>query len=771
MRNTATVYVPNERLPLWMQQARARIDWGVLIVFAFSLMAGWAFIAQPGLPQTNATENHVYLASDYAQTLREGRLYPRWSAHAISGYGAPIPHFYPPGTPYATALLDILFTSDSVNATRAVYVLALCLAGCATYTFVLRFADSTAAILSSLLYVYSPYMGLVAPHILGDLPGVVGLALLPTLLWSISRLLDAHAPTDFALTALSSAALLLTDPALWGIALLLGGVLMLHHGFVSNRRQGRILWTLLALSAGLLMTGFYWLPALIDQNAVVWTPNANTAPTHALAFPQIITPLSRIDLGALLPEAHFTIGLPLLLALAASVLGLLTQRSWPVRRNVVLLVSGLALGGYAAVIAPSQVWLLGPVTFCLAAGSSALAAWKERIPENLRTLYLPIVLAAILAFSIPVWLSPRWEIALTGDDVTPQAQLDYAQRGYGIAVLPPDAAAPAPVNPPLATDRLLDVAYASGEVNRITTDQNTATRQFTPLATRTHSDRYQATIAADGVIRVLRGYFPGWQATLDGVQTPVNEEPNTGLVQVRVTAGQIGTLNVFMGATVERQRAWFASWLMLGVVVLVTLRRMRRPSPPRLPVLNLMAITEARLVSFLLLGFIGLLLIFAVPDAPLTLHARPGHGLDNTVAVQNATEIGLELISLDISDTTISVGESLAVTLAWRRLAREGIQDIDDYQVYLHLTDDNQNVRWQVFPAQEPGAYPTSRWPFDVYVRDIHRLTISSAVVPGTYRLGVEVNTCDPTCDPLRRLRFADGEQVLLLPVTLTITQ
>ena len=110
------IEIPPEHLPDWMRQARRGIDWGMLLILAFGLTIAMPFITQGDLPHTNASENYVYRAADYATALLEGRLYPRWSANVFGGYGAPIPHYFPPAPGYTAAAIQVLFTADAVLA-------------------------------------------------------------------------------------------------------------------------------------------------------------------------------------------------------------------------------------------------------------------------------------------------------------------------------------------------------------------------------------------------------------------------------------------------------------------------------------------------------------------------------------------------------------------------------------------------------------------------------------------------------------------------------
>src|SRR5262245_4284561 len=119
---STTIEILPQDLPDWMRRARQGIDWGLLLVVGFSLTIAMPFFAQSDLPHTNASENYVYRAADYAAALREGRLYPRWSANVFGGYGAPIPEYYPPGAGYLAALIQVLFTDDPILAVRMVYI-------------------------------------------------------------------------------------------------------------------------------------------------------------------------------------------------------------------------------------------------------------------------------------------------------------------------------------------------------------------------------------------------------------------------------------------------------------------------------------------------------------------------------------------------------------------------------------------------------------------------------------------------------------------------
>ncbi len=749
-----------------MRQSRTTIDWGVLLVLAFSLIATWPFILQPGLPRTNDSERYVFLTSDYAQSFRESRLYPRWSAHAVEGYGAPIPHFYPPATPYLAGTIDVLLTNDPVNAVRLLYIIAMCLAGTTTYAFIQRFRGATSAIIGSFLYVYSPHLGLNAPHILGDLNGVLAMALLPTMMWGVQRLLNINGPFDFALVSLTSSAFLLTDPAFWALSQIILILPVGYYARTATGQRGRILRVILSLLLGPALAAFYWIPAMLDYDKVRWVSQPIPPAEHMLSLRHLLTPLPRVDLNELVVRPHFTLGVSLTLTIIIVVVATMRGR---IERSLdhLFLGGGISLLLIGTFITPTSAWLMGPSVFLLSVGASAIGSLLSK-DKNGHHRQLPLLLGLYILLSIPVLLAPRWPEQF--GTTTQYDQITYEKRGWGIASLPSNAQIPVSVNLPLPSQRFLAGEYQSPNINRITPDQIAADRQGSLLASRTHMDQFQVNIAESSTLTVLRSYFPGWQARLGGESLAVSPQVGTNLTNINISGNQSGELVLAFGPTLERRQSWLVSWLTLCVIAIVTLLRMRHGNTTSHMITPLITIDEARLVSIVYSALFALVTLFVAPNAPFSLHARPGHGLDNTIAVQSRTETGLKLISYDIDNIEFHSGDTLELTLAWHT-----VDQVDtNFQTYIHIRDIEQNVRWQQGDAQHPGNYPTTRWINFAYVKDTHRLTLSPTIPPGTYQIAVEIGICDPECLDMRRLTFVGPDnqqygQILTLPSTITL--
>ncbi len=761
--------VRSDDLPLWMRQARQRVDWGVVLVLVLCLVAGWPFALRDGLPRTNAAENAVYAAADTAQALSEGRLYPRWSAAVQGGYGAPVPHYYPPGAAYSAAVISVMFTNDPVVAVRVLFIAGLALAGAMTYVFVLRRAGAAAGILAALLYVYSPYVGLTAPYLLGDLAGVLGLALLPAVLWSASRLMLVNRPLDFALVAFIGAALLLTDVRLalvgFGLALLLIGW--------DGRVQRAVVWqALIALCAGVLLAAFFWLPALLERDAVHWIEAPFQPVTGALDWRAVLRPVQAVDLGQIVTLPQFTLGLPLVVfAGLAQVAGLHLRRGLAARWHLPLacLAAGAGLLLLALVVFPGETWLLGPVSLCGAVGGSAALAWAEHPRlRRWRRLLPPLALIAALALAFPGWLPPLWGEHF--GEAAAADQIVYEQQGFGYAVLPPGARLPSTLPEPATLDPSLAADYRSDGVPvRIPRSTLSIERQASLLSAETHRDRYLIQTTQPVTFDVLRAYFPGWRATLNGEPVRIGASA-AGLIQVEIPAAADGELIISLGPTPVRRAAWLISGLALLLVVSVTVRRLRRDQYLFYDELALVSPPDARLLMLVTVGFVGCVLLFARPESPYSLHARPGYALDDSTALHMRSGAGLEALAYHLDRTTYRRGQTLDFSIAWR-LSRVLVQN---YRVRVALYDLDQGLLWARQAPVTPGGYPTRRWTPNGYILDPYRIELPPVLRPGQYQIAVQVIDCAPLCPEEGGLGFYDerGEPVgslLLLPPVIDI--
>jgi hypothetical protein len=769
---SAPTPVPPHALPNWMRRSRQGIDWGLLLALLLGLIAAFPFIFQAGLPRTNASEVYVWRGHDTADALREGRLYPRWSPHALGGYGAPIPHYTPPLPAYLAALVELLFSNNPVTSVRIVYVLAFLLASGGMYAVVLRRAGAVAGLIAAVVYVYSPHVLLNVPHAQGDLAQMLALALVPLLLWSAERLSSINRAVDWLMVGMFGAALLLTSPPHFFAGAALCVVLVLDRGWRA------MLWLGVWLLVGGGIAAFYWLPAWVERDLVQWTASPISIAPPIVSWQTVLALVQPIDAGTLLVQPQFTIGLA---GILTSVMVVITLWRYPQDPNRGLWARFLVVA-CACVVAvclwwPAETWLMGVLACCLALASGALAQWRNRegalvVTANRPTarLYLPLTLLMLLAASYPQWVAPTWDAQF--GEYSPLSQLRHEQEGFGVAVLPLGAPVPRTIPLGVMPSGTLLQGYETDNLNRIAPGQPSNTLQITVLRASGHSTVLQVDVLQTSQLQLLTAYFAGWQADMDGAVLAVSPNNITQLLNVALPSGQ-GTLTLTLGPTLIRLLAWGVSAVALWAMLWAMARRLRRQDDLYEDV-QLLALPEARLTTLLVVGFASFLMVFALAWSPLPLRPTAGYGLDGAQGLRWGSDQGLQALAYRLPDAVVDAQGEVRVTLYWRAVRR--LENNYQGRILLVSADGSTTVAG---PLQTLGNYPARRWLTtrgvqDVYIEDVYRLPLRGTLPAGAYRVAVEVFTCAPSCaDGARVNFFDDGGQPLgggiLLPQDVVI--
>lgn len=743
--------VPTEQLPSWMRRARQSVDWGILLVFLFSITAAWGFILHDSLPHTNAGEHHVYATAEYSQALREGVLYPRWSTTAMGGYGAPIYTYYPPALPYISAIVDVLFADDPVLAVRLVMIGAFVLAGSMCYVLVLRVGGAMPALLATILYLYSPYINLTAPHILGDYQAVLTFALYPMALWNLNRLLTFRNPFDLALGAIIYAGLILVDPrsmgAALGLALPMLGWWRWHRRESQRQFLGGVMRFLIAVCLGVGLSAFYWLPALLERGDVQWITSERSTVDDYLTWGELLFGGEWVDTQQLNPAPSFQLGAGLIASLIG--FGVLIGRGRRVVRkyhqfiwHFAYLVWGLVLLIGVMLLATDAVWMLPPIILCLALGGSGVSLVRYAFSPRFRWVLAPVLVALGLALNIGAWTGTRPPAPFGATDA--YARINYELQGYGNAVLAPEQPIPSYLDADYMINQALIDGYRERAPIRIPNLRLSGAKLANFVYANSHSDRYVIIAREAATFDILRAYDTGWGAWLDGQSIELKPNPANGLMQALIPIVDSGQLDIRYTSTTPRLWGWLLAGA-VGVVLMIrtTGRMLRYVTHEQDDDLDYLRNADARLMAVVALGFSVIVALHASPTIQTTLHAPAGHRLNHFTGIFARSTHGLEIFAYDYQpvDTGYQAGEHLQFDLAWRT-----VQPLtENYQARISIWSDQYFKRWSYVILDELGGYPTSRWETDYYLLDHVALPLAD-LPTGTYRVGLEVLLCEAVC-------------------------
>ncbi|MFL7793359.1 MAG: 6-pyruvoyl-tetrahydropterin synthase-related protein [Anaerolineae bacterium] len=256
------------------------------------VFAGLVFIAlvsasplqEPFLPHGTDTLTHLYTSVQLDHLLRQGVVYSRWLPARASGFGTPLFNYYAPLSYYAVSAF-CLAGADVVMAMRLALGLSLVGAAVGMYLWGRDAFDSPSGLVAAAAYVCGPYV-LFNAFFRGGLNESYALLLMPWCLWSLRRLTTRRQATArmryLILVALTYAGAILAhnltallfSPVLLGYAILLIFVLSPQGatGPTQLSPAARLLVSkvlpLIALALGLGLSAFFWLPMLLERNAI-----------------------------------------------------------------------------------------------------------------------------------------------------------------------------------------------------------------------------------------------------------------------------------------------------------------------------------------------------------------------------------------------------------------------------------------------------------------------------------------------------------------------
>jgi len=728
-----------------------RLDPGLLVAIGLALIAAGPFFTRAGLPHGTDAELHVYRAAELGQSLREGSGYVRWAPDLYLGYGYPIFNYYAPFTYYLASAFDLVPGIDVVTGVKAVFVLGLVLAAVGSYLLGRDVAGPEAGVLAAALYTFSPYIVLIDPHARGDLAEHFGICLLPLLFYGFHRLFTSRRSSGpLLLSVLSLSVVILSHNLIGPIA---SGMIFAYWVWMAAFGTGRAR-TWRGPGAFVLagaITGFFWLPALLEHSAVrlsVVGPGHFDFHQHFLSLVGLLAPSPTLDLGASAPQYAFNLGLAQWVLALVGVSGLAKQKNrkelwFFVLSGLVLIV--LMLPGSARLweIVPGMAYiqfpwrLLGPADLMLSVCGASSWAFVKGLRRS--GVVAAALLALILGLALPVLYPPMWNADFGGTKPQDIIHWELSSQALGTTSTGdfiPQGAALVPMKP---VESLISSYSGPGPIDKVNRASLPQEASVVVLEHGPVHDKLLVTTSERFVLRFFTFYFPGWRAYIDGENVPVEIAEPEGFITVRVPAGQHEVLVRFED-TPPRQIGWIITALgLVGLVVAFAVdhntSRLGATAPDQQP-----RLVESSLNGMRALAFLGTVLLFAVVktglidphDGWLRYTSPPGEAFaaEHKVHVDFNNEI--ELLGYTLPKTHVDSGGEIPLVLFWRAMRPIS----ENYQSFVHLAAPI-NTLWGQEDHRNPGGFPTKRWEPSHYVWDTYELRVLPGTPPGEYKLNV----------------------------------
>lgn len=232
-----------------------------ILVIAISLLPFVSMFTTPLAPHTHDSPVHYARMAAYYKALSEGQILPRWAGEINYGYGTPLFNFIY-HVPYLVTSLPIALGSGLVLSFKIALTLSFVLSGVFMYLFAFRFFKHEGrAFIATMLYQFAPFH-LVDLVIRGDMAEGYALAFFPLVLYTLTRgFEEKNAGNTMLLAAVSATLLIISHNA---ISLVFFGVTVLFVLVFApdNKKRAQ---AFAALTLGLALSAFYWMPALLER--------------------------------------------------------------------------------------------------------------------------------------------------------------------------------------------------------------------------------------------------------------------------------------------------------------------------------------------------------------------------------------------------------------------------------------------------------------------------------------------------------------------------
>jgi len=564
------------------QAIRTHADAGLILALVLAVFAYLPLLADPGLVNTRAGGDSPFLLVRLHQmtvALRDGVFPVRWMPDAAYGLGYPFFNFYAP-LPYYLASGLYFLGLGFIGALKATQVIGFIVASIAMYQLARELWTSRpAGLLASLAYTYAPFH-LANIYVRGDSLGEFwAFAFYPLIFLAIRRVRTHPTLAGVAGLALSYAGLILSHNI---SAMIFTPFMLLYAVFCAGVRETRrqvyrytgtqvslsprlpvYLCTypsliLTGLLLGLVLSAWYWAPALAERGAVQLEQNL----TGYFFYGEHFRTKNLVQTSVLFNYTISRNNTPFALGLVQAIgigLGLFSISTyWLHRRRIAPEVAAIVVILFLAVVLITPlsrpVWdhvpllafaqfpwrILSVVAFAGSLITGAMIRFQiSKFNFQIRDLgwvvwSLAILVGAILAASVLLPL-PVDYLPVTDADVSPErlALYELFTGNIGSTVRAeylPHAVNPRPLTSPflLAPERTAQPVVLGGRLANAEQVERRSARQRWRIAVASTEARLAFPLFA----------FPGWVARIDGQPAPSQPADGLGYLTTAVPQGE-----------------------------------------------------------------------------------------------------------------------------------------------------------------------------------------------------------------------------------------
>ena len=525
-----------------------------------------------GLPHSHDIIFHLFYADRFKQALEDGLIYPRWIIDANNGYGGPHFIFYSPLSYYFSAAINFIFPSPVISMIIALWF-SFFLSGLTMFSALMKQSGKAVSLLVAIGYQLIPFH-IIDLYARGTYAELFAFIWFPLIISFMLRINERRNRINVIGLAISYAGLIMTHLVSGFMITFVVSIYLMYH-FILKKDKQVILNIVYAIIIGFGISSIYLIPVVFERQFVhIEYLLQCTVCDYTNNF--LFTQEKLYILKQFFFRVHTSVIIEVILFFILILL---------IVRNRIGLVPSVSRGFFIILFMFSfllttplskPLWAIIPffpilqfpwrwviimeISLCFLIGytfsSESIPALTKLSFSKRIVLYIILILAVIssvMIFETPVFRK-EFLTDITGKKIrnylTPT--IEYIPRSVNIKKF-------------MSEGTYEPVSFISGKGQYELLDWKSAKRVIKVKA------------ATPVELRISTFYYPGWKATMDGIETPVRVEHLTGAMIIDIPEGEHILVMTFED-TLLRNIAKFISigtWLMI-VLWLIVNRGLKR---------------------------------------------------------------------------------------------------------------------------------------------------------------------------------------------------
>jgi hypothetical protein len=468
-----------------MKRLRIATWYPIVLIVLFGLVVLYPLF-RSGFPVTDDGDWMIIRLSAFFQSLRQGQFPVRFLGRLNLNYGYPVANFLYPGFMYIGSVFYMIGLSY-IDSVKLVMIASVLGSATAVFLWLRKSFSALAAIIGAVSLIFAPYVSfdIYKRGSVGEILAV----------FAASLLFLATGSQNTVYVAFATALLTVSHNTL---ALMFLAVYLVY---LSAERKFR---EMPAVLLGLMMSAFFWAPALIEKGYVRFDTVTVSNPFEYFASGARVT---------LLPVAAIVAFL------------LLVFSAKPAKRkglHIFMYIFSAVLFFATPVSAP--LWNIEPfsrlvqfpyrfLALALIAGAWISASFVDRLPRWRLAAFVGMLVILLIQWRIslvPVIIADKPESFYSTNEATTTVADEYMPRWVESA-------------PQTRPSQKMEFIRGNGTIAHM--------RPGTDILD------FEVYSESAGVLRINKIYYPGWGVTVNGNPVPVSVIANDGVMQVPVGAG------------------------------------------------------------------------------------------------------------------------------------------------------------------------------------------------------------------------------------------